>query len=51
MRRILAALLAAATTVTAAGCSLDSTSPSADQVNVVIGYQSKTINTVTAGTL
>jgi NitT/TauT family transport system substrate-binding protein len=51
MRRILAALLAAATTVTAAGCSLDSTSQSADQVNVVIGYQSKTINTVTAGTL
>jgi NitT/TauT family transport system substrate-binding protein len=51
MRRILAALLAAATTVTAAGCSLDSTPQSADQVNVVIGYQSKTINTVTAGTL
>ncbi|HEV7420711.1 MAG TPA: ABC transporter substrate-binding protein [Mycobacterium sp.] len=51
MKRILAAVLAVATTVTAAGCSLDSTPPSAGQVNVVIGYQSKTINTVTAGTL
>jgi NitT/TauT family transport system substrate-binding protein len=29
------------------GCALDST----DSVNVVVGYQSKTINTVTAGTL
>lgn len=31
----------------ATGCSLDST----DTVNLVVGYQSKTINTVTAGTL
>lgn len=31
----------------AAGCALDS----ANAVNVVVGYQSKTINTVTAGTL
>jgi NitT/TauT family transport system substrate-binding protein len=38
---------AAALTVVAAGCTLDS----GDAVNVVIGYQSKTINTVTAGTL
>jgi NitT/TauT family transport system substrate-binding protein len=51
MKRIIAAALAAATTLTAAGCSLDAAPQSADQVNVVIGYQSKTINTVTAGTL
>jgi NitT/TauT family transport system substrate-binding protein len=38
---------AAAITVGAAGCALDSTS----DINVVVGYQSKTINTVTAGTL
>ena len=43
---------AAGLTVTASGCSLDSASESSgDVVNVVIGYQSKTINTVTAGTL
>jgi NitT/TauT family transport system substrate-binding protein len=46
------AALAAGLTVAVSGCSLDSTSDSAgDTVNVVIGYQSKTINTVTAGTL
>ena len=46
------AALAAGRTVAASGCSLDSTSNSSgDTVNVVIGYQSKTINTVTAGTL
>ncbi|OBK83069.1 ABC transporter substrate-binding protein [Mycolicibacter heraklionensis] len=33
-----------------AGCSLDSTS-AGDSVDVVVGYQSKTINTATAGTL
>ncbi len=38
---------AAAVMVVAAGCALDSN----DAVNVVVGYQSKTINTVTAGTL
>jgi NitT/TauT family transport system substrate-binding protein len=38
---------AAAFVVVAAGCALDS----ANAVNVVVGYQSKTINTVTAGTL
>jgi NitT/TauT family transport system substrate-binding protein len=38
---------AAAFSVVAAGCALDS----GNAVNVVIGYQSKTINTVTAGTL
>lgn len=50
MKKPLVALLAALTaTVTA--CSLDSAAGSDDVVNVVIGYQSKTINTVTAGTL
>jgi NitT/TauT family transport system substrate-binding protein len=48
---MLATLVAAATVCSLASCSLDSTSRSADTVNVVIGYQSKTINTVTAGTL
>jgi NitT/TauT family transport system substrate-binding protein len=33
------------------GCSLESLSESSGVVNVVVGYQSKTINTVTAGTL
>jgi NitT/TauT family transport system substrate-binding protein len=51
VKRILAALLAATTVSSLAACSLDSTSQSADTVDVVVGYQSKTINTVTAGTL
>ncbi|WP_029114106.1 ABC transporter substrate-binding protein [Mycobacterium sp. URHB0044] len=51
MKRILAALLTAVTAGSLAACSLDSTSQSADTIDVVIGYQSKTINTVTAGTL
>ncbi|OJZ74981.1 ABC transporter substrate-binding protein [Mycobacterium paraffinicum] len=37
--------------VFATGCSLESFSQSSGVVNVVVGYQSKTINTVTAGTL
>ncbi|MCW2663477.1 MAG: transporter substrate-binding protein [Mycobacterium sp.] len=37
--------------VAASGCSLESLSQSSGVVNVVVGYQSKTINTVTAGTL
>jgi NitT/TauT family transport system substrate-binding protein len=41
------AILLAALTLVASGCALDSS----DAVNVVVGYQSKTINTVTAGTL
>ena len=46
------AALAAGLTIAASGCSLDSASQSSGNVvNVVIGYQSKTINTVTAGTL
>ncbi|OBB00164.1 ABC transporter substrate-binding protein [Mycobacteriaceae bacterium 1482268.1] len=49
MKRILAA--AAVVSLSLAGCSLDSTTQSEDTVNVVVGYQSKTINTVTAGTL
>ena len=46
------AAFVAGLTVAATGCSLDSASNSSGNVvNVVIGYQSKTINTVTAGTL
>src|ERR1700756_5861708 len=41
------AILLTALTLIASGCALDS----ANAVNVVVGYQSKTINTVTAGTL
>lgn len=40
-----------ALTVLVSGCSLESLSESSGVVNVVVGYQSKTINTVTAGTL
>jgi NitT/TauT family transport system substrate-binding protein len=43
----LVAMIVAATS----GCSLESLSESSGVVNVVVGYQSKTINTVTAGTL
>lgn len=50
MKKTLVALLAALTASVTA-CSLDSAGGSDDVVNVVIGYQSKTINTVTAGTL
>ncbi|BBX36761.1 ABC transporter substrate-binding protein [Mycolicibacterium mageritense DSM 44476 = CIP 104973] len=50
MKTALIALTAGITLATA-GCSLDSATQSADTVDVVIGYQSKTINTVTAGTL
>jgi sulfonate transport system substrate-binding protein len=46
------AAVAAGITVAASGCSLDSaTNSSGKVVDVVVGYQSKTINTVTAGTL
>jgi NitT/TauT family transport system substrate-binding protein len=51
VKRILATLLTAATVSSLAACSLDSNTQSANTVDVVIGYQSKTINTVTAGTL
>jgi NitT/TauT family transport system substrate-binding protein len=51
MRRTIAALLTAATVTSLTACSLDSQDQSEGTVNVVIGYQSKTINTVTAGTL
>ena len=51
-RLIQLAGLAAGLVVAVSGCSLDSASQSSGNVvNVVIGYQSKTINTVTAGTL
>lgn len=43
-------VLVLACAVVVAGCSLD-TAPSGDSVDVVVGYQSKTINTATAGTL
>ncbi|MGW5454539.1 ABC transporter substrate-binding protein [Nocardia sp. NPDC003979] len=44
--------VALAVALAAAGCSLESsTAAPAGTVKVVIGYQSKTINTVTAGTL
>ncbi|MDO3651048.1 ABC transporter substrate-binding protein [Nocardia mangyaensis] len=50
LTRLVPAVLAVA--LTAAGCSLESTDAApAGTVKVVIGYQSKTINTVTAGTL
>jgi NitT/TauT family transport system substrate-binding protein len=46
-------LLSVVTVIAAitSGCSLESLSQSSGVVNVVVGYQSKTINTVTAGTL
>ncbi|MEV6560581.1 ABC transporter substrate-binding protein [Nocardia sp. NPDC051756] len=48
--RLVPVLLAAALTLT--GCSLESSNDTpAGTVKVVVGYQSKTINTVTAGTL
>ena len=50
MKTALIALTAGLTLATA-GCSVDSATKSADTVDVVVGYQSKTINTVTAGTL
>ncbi|MDR3663006.1 MAG: ABC transporter substrate-binding protein [Mycobacterium sp.] len=51
MKPVRLAALAATVVVAAGGCSLDSTNADANVVNVVVGYQSKTINTVTAGTL
>jgi NitT/TauT family transport system substrate-binding protein len=45
------ALVVVAIAAIVSGCSLESLSESSGVVNVVIGYQSKTINTVTAGTL
>ncbi|MEU0543579.1 ABC transporter substrate-binding protein [Nocardia sp. NPDC005978] len=48
--RLAALALAAALSLTVTGCSLEETA-SGDTVKLVVGYQSKTINTVTAGTL
>ncbi|WP_040802525.1 ABC transporter substrate-binding protein [Nocardia concava] len=48
--RLATAAIAATLALTASGCSLENTG-GGDTVKVVIGYQSKTINTVTAGTL
>src|ERR1700757_3958130 len=47
--RLLSVVIAAASLTS--GCSLESLSETSGMVNVVVGYQSKTINTVTAGTL
>src|SRR6201987_2105966 len=53
MKRHAVRLMSVAIAVAAitSGCSLESLSQSSGVVNVVVGYQSKTINTVTAGTL
>ncbi|OBK92428.1 ABC transporter substrate-binding protein [Mycobacterium asiaticum] len=53
MKRNALRLLSVAVTLTLSlsGCSLESLAESDGVVNVVVGYQSKTINTVTAGTL
>ncbi len=45
------AIAAAALTLVATSCSLEPSADDGDAVTLVIGYQSKTINTVTAGTL
>ncbi|MDI9973930.1 ABC transporter substrate-binding protein [Rhodococcus sp. IEGM 1307] len=45
------AIAAAALTLVATSCSLEPSADNGDAVTLVIGYQSKTINTVTAGTL
>ncbi|MFC8044778.1 ABC transporter substrate-binding protein [Nocardia sp. NPDC057353] len=49
MKRLIAVAAAAALALT--GCSLEEAAAGGDTVRVVVGYQSKTINTVTAGTL
>src|ERR1700751_685078 len=53
MKRHAVRLMSVAIAVAAitSGCSLDAATKSANTVDVVVGYQSKTINTVTAGTL
>src|SRR3954469_17243749 len=51
MKHRFAVVLAAALVTATAGCSLDSNPQAVGEVNVVVGYQSKTINTATAGAL
>ena len=51
MKNRFAAVLVAALVTATAGCSLDSKPQAAGEVTVVVGYQSKTINTATAGAL
>jgi NitT/TauT family transport system substrate-binding protein len=51
LRLVSVAAVTIAAIASLSGCSLESLSESSGVVNVVIGYQSKTINTVTAGTL
>ncbi|MFT4086298.1 MAG: ABC transporter substrate-binding protein [Gordonia sp. (in: high G+C Gram-positive bacteria)] len=50
-RRFMLPALAATVAMSAAGCSLSPDENDGDTTQVVVGYQSKTINTVTAGTL
>ncbi|GII82811.1 putative nitrate ABC transporter, periplasmic protein [Sphaerisporangium siamense] len=49
--RIRAAAAALAAVAFLPGCSVAGNASSSDKITVVVGYQSKTINTVTAGTL
>ncbi|MFD6858254.1 ABC transporter substrate-binding protein [Rhodococcus sp. NPDC060090] len=51
MKRTVTAFALVAAVSSTAACSLEGTGSSDDTVRVVVGYQSKTINTVTAGTL
>jgi NitT/TauT family transport system substrate-binding protein len=51
MRLVSVAAVTIGVAASLSGCSLESLSESSGVVNVVVGYQSKTINTVTAGTL
>ena len=50
IRFLTSSVALAAVVLSAAGCSLN-TADDGDAITVVVGYQSKTINTVTAGTL
>ncbi|WP_225878222.1 ABC transporter substrate-binding protein [Spongiactinospora rosea] len=51
MRKTMRKVLAAVSLLAAAGCSVSGASGDSGKIKVVVGYQSKTINTVTAGTL
>ncbi len=51
MKRTVTAFALVAAVSSTAACSLEGAGSSDDTVRVVVGYQSKTINTVTAGTL
>ncbi|MFF4191082.1 ABC transporter substrate-binding protein [Nonomuraea sp. NPDC001831] len=51
LRKALTAAALTAVALTAAGCSVSGATGGEDRIRIVVGYQSKTINTVTAGTL